>query len=100
MDHKTAIVDAIFDAIDEVNAERPLLKLDKSLDAVLLGEGSSLDSLDLVTLIVAVEEKIHLRLGLSITLADERAMSAMSSPFRTVGTLADYIEPLIAEHVS
>lgn len=63
----------------------------------LIGMQSVLDSLGLVTLLVDLEQKIEEEYGLSVTLADERAMSQKNSPFRTVNTLTDYIYKLIEE---
>ena len=57
----------------------------------LFGTKSPLDSLALVTLIVDVEEAISTRFGKELVLADERALSRTHSPFRRVGSLADYI---------
>jgi acyl carrier protein len=57
----------------------------------LIGSGSLLDSLGLVNLIVDLEQRLADEYGISITLADERAMSQKHSPFRTVGSLAEYI---------
>jgi len=44
---------------------------------------------------VAVEQAIEDELGVSVSLADERALSQRTSPYRTVGTLADYADSLI-----
>jgi acyl carrier protein len=63
----------------------------------LIGRGSLLDSLGLVTLIVDLEQRLEDEYGISLTLADERAMSQKNSPFRTVRSLADYVCLLIAE---
>jgi len=63
----------------------------------LIGKRGVLDSLGLVSLIVDVEQKIDDDYGLSLTIADDRAMSQEKSPFRTVGTLAEYISRLIQE---
>jgi acyl carrier protein len=63
----------------------------------LIGSGSLLDSLGLVTLIVDLEQRLEDEYGISLTLADERAMSQKNSPFRTVRSLADYIWLLMAE---
>jgi acyl carrier protein len=65
--------------------------------SALLGPGALLDSLGLVTLIVDVEQRISDDLRLRVTLADERAMSAASSPFRTVSSLADHALARVAE---
>ena len=66
-------------------------------NSVIYGDNSPLDSLALVSLIVAVEQNIEDKFEISITLADERAMSLGNSPFRTVSSLADYIEALLKE---
>lgn len=64
---------------------------------LLFGDAGLLDSVGLVSLIVAVEQEIENDLDVSIVLADERAMSQSSSPFRTVGALAAYASTLAAE---
>jgi acyl carrier protein len=64
---------------------------------VLFGPRGALDSLGLVSLLVLVEEKLADELGVSLTLADERAMAQESSPFRTVATLAAYVDARLAE---
>jgi len=65
-----------------------------------LGSSSKLDSLGLINIIVAVENNIENEFDTTITLADERAMSQENSPFRTVGSLADYIELLLEEKLN
>jgi len=57
----------------------------------LFGDGSSLDSMGLVTLIADLEEDIYRECGARVTLADEKAMSRLTSPFRRVNLLAEYI---------
>lgn len=94
------IVLSIYDSIDSLNAqnldEQPIAK---SENTVLFGSNSNLDSLGLINLIVTVEQNIEDELDTTITLADERAMSQETSPFRTVGTLTDYIEILLKEEL-
>jgi acyl carrier protein len=69
------------------------------LDAAtrLIGRQGLLDSLALVSLVIAVEEALEDEFGLSVSLADERAMSQIRSPFRSIGTLAEYVSLLIEE---
>jgi acyl carrier protein len=67
---------------------------DISEKTALFGPEGILDSLGLVALIVDVEEAIAERSGVAITLGDDRAVSQRSSPFRTVGSLAEYISTL------
>jgi hypothetical protein len=46
---------------------------------------------------VTIEEELAASLKISLTIADERAMSQTKSPFQTVGTLVDYINAMIKE---
>jgi acyl carrier protein len=59
--------------------------------------GGPLDSVNVVSLIVELEEEIADCCGVSITVADDLAMSQQRSPFRTIGSLADYIQGLMTE---
>jgi len=96
MPTKERILRAIFTAVEDLNQQLPPEEqLEQSTDTVLLGKAGKLDSLGLVNLVVAVEEQVEKDFGVTITLADERALSQKSSPFRTIGTLADYIQNLM-----
>jgi acyl carrier protein len=64
-------------------------------DTRLIGRKGLLDSMGLVTLIVDVEQRLEEEYDLVVVLADERAMSQKHSPFRSVGSLADYICQLV-----
>ncbi len=57
----------------------------------LIGGNSSLDSTTLVSLVVEIEQQIEERFGRSVTIADDRALSQERSPFRTAGSLAEYV---------
>ncbi len=88
----------IFDTIDEMNLDLELSeKIEKKEDTVIFGIESALDSIGLVNFITIIEQKIEEETGRFITIADERAMSMKDSPFKTVGTLKEYIELLINE---
>tara|TARA_B100001094_G_scaffold110677_1_gene106578 strand:- start:8117 stop:8410 length:294 start_codon:yes stop_codon:yes gene_type:complete len=63
-----------------------------SLDSKLFGGGGPLDSMALVNLVVELEELIQDDYGITITLADEKAMSRRTSPFSRVKYLIDYIK--------
>ena len=98
MNNKERILDAIFSALEETNQQLPSGgQLKKSPDTILFGRSGMLDSMALVSLIVSVEENIAEKLGIAITIADERAVSQKSSPFQTVKTLTDYTELLVNE---
>lgn len=68
-----------------------------SEDTRLIGQGAVLDSMGLVSLIVDVEQALEQDYGLTLILADERAMSQKRSPFRSVQSLTEYIFQLIEE---
>jgi len=96
---KDRILHAVLQAVDEVNAQLPpTQQLEKDCATILLGKSGKLDSLGLVSLIVATEDKLLDEFGVSVTLADERAMSQAKSPFRTIGALADYIATVMPEN--
>ena len=63
----------------------------------IFGEDGLLDSIDLVSLIVAVEQKIEDKFDINITLADERAMSQKNSPFKSIDSLSKYVLLLLGE---
>jgi acyl carrier protein len=85
------IVEVLLDVARELNGnlDNPIA-VDKGSEAPLYGQDGSLDSLGLVSFVAAVEQALDERLELRVTLADERAVSQRHSPFRTIGTLADY----------
>ena len=91
----------IYEAIDEVNLDlEEGKKIEKSEVTQLFGTGKSLDSLELVNLITVIEQKLEEETGDFISLADERAMSMNESPFKTVGSLNNYVQELINENNS
>ncbi len=60
-------------------------------DTALYCEGGALDSMALVNLIADIEDALSEKLGASIALADEKAMSAKNSPYRNVNSLTDAV---------
>ena len=89
---REAVLQALFEAVDAVNAQLPRgRRLSRSAETALLGDASPLDSLGLVSLIVAAEEKVEEAFGVSLTLVDEAARPAGESPFQTLSTLADHL---------
>jgi len=92
------ITKAVFCAIDEVNLLRASdEQLNKSTDQVLVSEAGSVDSLGLINLILATEEKISEHLGETVSLSDEMALSAADTPFKTIGTLITYIDQALSK---
>ncbi len=66
-------------------------------ETVLFGRGGVLDSVDFVRLLVDIEQAVADEYGKHIALTNEKAMSQKNSPFRTVGTLSEYIKKLLEE---
>jgi acyl carrier protein len=86
----------IYDVIDEINEDLVESdKISKTADAQIFGTGSSLDSMGLVNLITLIEQRIEDETGKFVSIADEKAMSMQSSPFRTVSSLKEYISNLL-----
>jgi len=73
------------------------MALDAGEDTRLFGKSSVFDSLGLVMIVAEAEARINERCGSSLILASERAMSRQHSPFRTPGSLADYVCELLEE---
>ena len=69
----------------------------KGDDTVLFGAGGVLDSVDFVGLVLDIEQAIEDECNKHVALTSERAMSQRNSPFRTVGTLAAYINKLLED---
>jgi acyl carrier protein len=61
----------------------------------LFGDSSDLDSMGLVTLIADLEYDLQQNLGRTVSLVDEKAMSRLTSPFRRVDYLTDYLVELL-----
>ncbi len=95
---KNDILDAVYAAIDQVNRQNPGSKpIVKAPGTPLYGSASDLDSLGLISLVVAVEQTVEQKVSVPITLVDDKALSQEISPFSTVQTLVDYIDGLVRD---
>ncbi len=95
------IQQAVYAAIDELNKQLPKgIQVEKAPDAPLYGGSGKLESLDFVTLIMEVEEKINAEFGTDITIADENLLSKEKSPFSSLQTLIEYLEELLKQQHS
>lgn len=93
-----AVLDAIYKALSALNEERGAdeqIPLDPT--TCLFGEGSALDSLSLVSVIVDLETLVSDQFGKAISLTDDRAMSRDPVPFTDVTALKAYLLELLAE---
>jgi len=66
-------------------------------DTAVFSGDDAIDSLSLVTLIVALERAVSEQFGQTVSLADEKAMSQKNSPYATVGSLAALIAGRLEE---
>jgi acyl carrier protein len=98
MANNERITKAVYAAIDELNLQLPKgTQVEKAPDAPLYGSSGKLESLDFVTLIMEVEEKINAEFGVDITIADENLLSKEKSPFSSLRTLIEYLEELLKQ---
>lgn len=94
MDQVLKIVLGAVREIGDENDNEALKNADQ--DTLLFGSGN-LDSMGVVLLVSELEDIIDDEMGISLTLADEKAMSQRTSPFRSVKTLTKYIENVLNE---
>ncbi|MDP7194614.1 MAG: acyl carrier protein, partial [SAR202 cluster bacterium] len=98
MSKNERIKQVIINSISDVNLNLPKEnQLGASTDTVLFGRDGKLDSLELVNLIVSVEQNIEDEFHINVAIADDRALSQKYSPFRTIGSLVEYIDILLKE---
>ena len=98
MSNYERVLKAIYGAVDSLNKQLPKgVSVERSPDAPLYGKSGKLESLDFVTLIMEVEEKIKEEFGMDITIADEDLLSKEKSPFSTVRTLTEYLAQLLKD---
>ena len=97
---KQKIESIIIDALKELNEELKDKALSNPTSSTkIFGGNGALDSLALVSLIADLEDLVADRFDKDIILADDKAMSQKTSPFRNVRSLTDYIEILINEDI-
>ena len=86
------IIDTLKDLNEELENEAFINPNSKTK---LYGGNGAMDSLALVSFITDLEEKISDEFEKDIILADEKAMSAKTSPFRNIESLTSYIKSLL-----
>lgn len=90
------LTEILYPAVEEAKGLLETDKLQPTPDSPLFGDGG-LDSMGLVRFIVLVEERIEDATDVALTLASDKAMSRRSSPFATLGSLAEYIQECLTE---
>ena len=85
------VVDLIVENILQLKDETGLtLPPRLQADTALFGIDGFLDSMALVTLVVALEQGIEEKFGVSVQLADAHALAQDNSPYSTIQALAEY----------
>jgi D-alanine--poly(phosphoribitol) ligase subunit 2 len=88
--------DLVFAVIDDVNAMLPPeQRLLASGDQLLLGGAGPIDSLGLVTLITAVEDRVLAEVGVAVSLMDAAALEHEPSPYQSLGAMVAYLGGLL-----
>jgi len=101
MDHRSRVEAVIHRVVDELNAQLPKpQRLEKSPETVLVGERARLDSLGLVNLVVALEQRIEDELGATVVLTEDPELLSEGGPCSTLGRLADHLTELLTRRES
>lgn len=69
-------------------------------DLRLLGEGGLFDSIAIVALCSAIEDKVAEKTGREIRIISDHAFSRQKSPFKDMRSLVAYIQELLADSPS
>lgn len=97
-DNQVQLQQLLLESLNDLREEAGKEPLAEFLPEIrLFGEQGELDSLGLVSLIVDLEARVQDQLGASVVLADERAMSNRSSPFRTLESLLAHLQARVTE---
>ena len=90
------ILNLVIELVKEIGEEKEQKILVTPTESTRL-LGDTLNSIELVMLIAELEQRIADQFNVQLILADDRAMSQRTSPFRSVKTLVQYIEILLAK---
>jgi D-alanine--poly(phosphoribitol) ligase subunit 2 len=89
------LISLVVKTLRETSGQETRLPRELGSETALFGQQGILDSLGLVTLIVAMEQALEDTFGVSVSLADDKAMSQQHSPYRTIGSLAEYAQGVV-----
>jgi acyl carrier protein len=81
------VLSALRDAVEQNGGDASGV----TAETVIVGPAAVIDSIGVVSLIVDIEQRLEMEHQVSVTLANDRAMSQRNSPFRTAAVLADHI---------
>jgi len=87
------IINNALKAINEERDEGDQFIIESGLE--IFGPNGMLDSLELVSLIVDIEERFADELDIIISLSDDKAMTQDNPPYSSVEIMLSYIESLL-----
>lgn len=96
MTKSSEIINIAINEINESSDDGILIVNDPK--TLLLSEGSDVDSLTLVNLLITIERVAEEQTGKTITLVDESTLEAEKSPFSNIESLTLYLTSLISRN--
>jgi acyl carrier protein len=97
MQTSAAIREAVYLALDDLNAQLPpARRLPRSETTPLAGEDGQLDSLGVVNLIALVEQKLETHSGITVDLIDSDLLAG-GEALNSVATLIEFVASLVNE---
>jgi hypothetical protein len=86
----------IHETIDEINEQTPAdRRIEKSSQAVIVGTGSTLDSLGIINFLISLEAKVAVLTGTSVSLLNDDTLNDPNGPLRTVESIEKFISERI-----
>mgnify|MGYP006219013021 FL=1 len=90
---KKIVIDSLVSVLDENGIKN--ICVDDNTE--IFGSKSIIDSLQLISLIVKIEEDVFDQVGKEIIVVDEAAVIVGNSPFQTVKSLTEFVYKKISE---
>ncbi len=98
MDLGDRVSKALWEAVDELNAQLPSdRQVTRSLEALLAN--SVLDSLDIVLLVSGIENGLEDLFDIECPLTEDEALLAEDGPLKTLGTLLEFVTEFVRKRV-
>ena len=96
--NKQTIYELVINQVKQLNETLPEnQRFTVNEKTILFGDGSNIDSLSLVSVIVDLESLFSDEYDHNISLTDDRAMTREISPFENISSLVDYIFEVVNE---
>jgi len=87
---------AVFDAVEDLNAQLPAAqRLSRTRATPLVGPGATLDSLGLINLIAALQRRVEDAFGVRLTLAEGELLAGGTGEVSSLGGLIAVVEGML-----